>query len=83
MSPTGDPCASEAVRQAEADILAGHRDHLRELQIEVVEGGVIIRGRAVSFYGKQIAFHEVMRRIGSVVLANELEVQPLAQKDEG
>lgn len=63
-------------QQVTADILAEHRNHLRELRIEAIGDGVIIRGRAVSFYGKQIAFHEVTRRIGRVV-ANEIEVRAL------
>lgn len=63
-------------QQVVTDILTEHRNHLRELRIEAVEGGVIIRGCAVSFYGKQIAFHEVTRRIGRVV-ANEVEVRTL------
>ena len=76
MATTGSTSGPEAaVRRAAAEILAGHRGHLREPRIEVVEGGVIIRGRAVSFYGKQIAFHEVIRRCGQPVLANEVEVQ--------
>jgi hypothetical protein len=76
MGTVGSASGPEAVvRRAAADVLARYRGHLHELRIEVVEGGVIIRGRAVSFYGKQIAFHEVIRRVGQVVLANEVEVQ--------
>lgn len=74
LAETLGPCDQETSRQMSAEILASHRDHLRELKIEIVEGGIIIRGCAVSFYGKQIAFHEVSRRCGSAVLANEIEV---------
>jgi len=55
------------------EIQRRHRSHLRDLRIEVVEGGVILHGRAVTFYGKQIAFHEVSRRLA--VVANRIEVQ--------
>ena len=49
------------------------RVHLRELTLEPGCGGVVMRGRARSFYGKQLAQHEVMRR-GLVVLANTIVV---------
>lgn len=79
----GDPVLAKTIgpsetspQRAAAEILALHRDHLRELSIEIVEAGVVIRGRAVSYCGKQIAFHEVRRRCGIAVVANEVEVQP-------
>jgi hypothetical protein len=72
ISPRG---SEQVLLQVAAEIVASHRDHLRELRIEIVEGGLIIRGRAVSYYGKQIAFQEVTRRGGIAVVANEIEVQ--------
>ncbi len=42
---------------------------------EFVEGG-IIRGRAVRYSGNQMAFHEVRRRCGQLVLVNKIQVQP-------
>jgi hypothetical protein len=51
-----------------------HRSLLRELRIEVVEGGVILHGRAYSFYGKQVAQHEILRRAQLVLLANRITV---------
>lgn len=65
----------ERLRQVATEILACYRNCLRELRIELVEGGVVIRGRATSFYGKQIAFHEVGRRCERAIVANEIEVQ--------
>lgn len=80
MVATGSASGLEAaVRRVAAEILAGHRGHLRELRIEVVADGVTIHGRAISFYGKQIAFHEVTRRVGQLVLANEIEVRPTTE----
>ena len=76
LGATTDPSDLEVVvQQVAAELLAAHRSCLRELQIQVVEGGVVIRGRSISFYGKQLAFHEVSHRCGQVVLANEIEVQ--------
>jgi hypothetical protein len=77
LGATADPSDLEAVvQQVAVELLATHRSHLRELLIQVVEGGLVIRGRVVSFYGKQLAFHEVSRRCGRTVLANQVEVQP-------
>jgi hypothetical protein len=74
--PTRSSGPEEALRQVATKILGSYRCFLSELRLEIVEGGVVIRGRAGCFYGKQIAFHEVSRRCGCVVVANEIEVQP-------
>lgn len=65
-----------AAQQVAADVLAAHRCHLSELSIKSVEGGIIICGQAFSYYGKQIAFHEVRRRSRQAVVANEVQVLP-------
>ena len=70
--PAGRPAAAES--ELAADIRSRHRSLLRELRIDVVEGGVILHGHAYSFYGKQIAQHEVLRRTGLVLLANRIAV---------
>jgi len=71
-------CLSETDRdlaQLAAHIRNRHRSHLRDLRIEAVWGGVIIHGRASTFYGKQIAFHEVCSDGRFAVVANQIEVQ--------
>jgi hypothetical protein len=67
----GDDRAAAATHLA-SDIRERHRSLLRDLRIEVVAGGVVLHGRANTFYGKQIAQHEVMRH--SVVVANRIVV---------
>jgi hypothetical protein len=69
-----DSGVADVVRLAD-EIRNRNRSHIRALQIEIVTGGVIVRGSATSFYGKQIAFHEVRRGCGQPVLANEIVVQ--------
>jgi hypothetical protein len=56
-----------------AAVFTRYRSQLRELSIEVIAGGVILRGRSATFYGKQLAQHEVLRR-GLVVVANDIVV---------
>lgn len=75
---TAIACLSEQARELvrlAAEIQTRHRSHLREFRIEVVEGGIILFGRSVTFYGKQIAFHEVCEGCECPVLANQIEVQ--------
>ncbi|MBA4190526.1 MAG: hypothetical protein C0467_21275 [Planctomycetaceae bacterium] len=65
----------QALNQLATEIRNRHRNHLQELQIVVVPGGVILCGIARTFYGKQIAFHEVSVSCKFVVMCNQIEVQ--------
>jgi hypothetical protein len=69
-----EPRAQTAAEQLAAEILALHRSHLSELRIVIVEAGVILRGVARCFYGKQMALREVTRLYRQPVIANEIEV---------
>jgi hypothetical protein len=73
-TPT-DPAAGRVpTNDLAAEIRARHRGLLRELRIEAVEGGVALFGRAYTFYGKQVALHEVRRRCRTPVVANHIIV---------
>lgn len=61
------------VTELAADIRERHRSLLRDLRLEVVDNGVVLHGHAYSFYGKQVALHEVLRREVPVV-ANRIAV---------
>jgi hypothetical protein len=69
--PAGGPMA--VATQMASDIRQRHRGLIRALRIEVVAGGVVLHGQANTFYGKQMAQHEVMRR-SVVVVANRIVV---------
>lgn len=78
-------CLSEqdrALNRLASEIQNRHRSHLREFRIEVVAGGIILLGRSVTFYGKQIALHEVCSGCECQVLANRIEVQSPSIVDE-
>jgi len=51
-----------------------NRSHISELRIEPCEGGLIVHGRTATFYGKQIAFHEVGRLCQQTVVHNWIAV---------
>ena len=75
--PTQCECADERTMTANDLAAAIHRRFrslIGELRIEVVEGGVVLHGLAYSFYGKQIALHEVRQHGAFVVLANRITV---------
>jgi len=47
---------------------------LRDLRLRAGDRGLILRGRARSYYLKQIAQHTVMETFHMPVMANEIEV---------
>ena len=63
------------LHQLAAEIRNYHRSHLRELRFEVLLSGVVIRGVSRSYYGKQLALHEIRRRCRLLVTANRIEVE--------
>ena len=63
------------LHQLAAEIRTYHRSHLRELRFEVLLSGVVIRGVSRSYYGKQLALHEIRRRCRLLVTANRIEVE--------
>lgn len=67
-----------ALEQLASEIRARHRSHLRELRLEATDAGVVLHGLARSFYGKQIAFHEVIGGGNFRVAGNLIRVQPPA-----
>ncbi len=71
--------ADRPLPELAAEIRHAHRSHLRELHLEVVLGGVVIRGVAVSYYGKQLAFHEVRRLCRLAIVANQIEVEVVSK----
>lgn len=73
VSPRAELEAS--VSQVAAEIVRRNRGDLRELEILVTRRGVILHGTARSYYGKQLAFHEVVRRLGMRVIANHIVVE--------
>lgn len=69
-SPADTALLEALVRQR----LAG-RVHVRDLRVVVQELGLVLEGRAATFYAKQLAQHEAMLVTGLPLLANRIEVQ--------
>lgn len=47
---------------------------IRDLNLEVRDGGLILRGRADSYHAKQLAQHAVMSMTNLPLAANQIEV---------
>ena len=65
--------------RAEIDRLEGHvhrrlRGRVRGFRIQVQGNGLILQGRAATFYVKQLAQHAIMQASELPILANEIEV---------
>jgi osmotically-inducible protein OsmY len=51
------------------------RVRISGFRVLVQEQGLILQGRAPTYYAKQIAQHVAMQSSGLAILANEIEVQ--------
>ena len=47
---------------------------IRNLRVEIVNGEIIISGRAKTYYAKQLATHATLDAVKSVTLINDIEV---------
>ena len=73
---SGNP-ASNGEEQAEAILKQRLRGRVRELRVLVRADGVVLRGAAANYYGKQMAQHYAHKLLGVPILANEIEVRSL------
>jgi len=69
-SPPGGP----EMAQLEAHVQARLHGRVRHFRLVVCGGGLILTGRAPTYYAKQLAQHAVMEATALPILANEIEV---------
>jgi hypothetical protein len=55
---------------------------LRELRLTLHQGHLLVQGRAVSYYVKQLAQHLLRRSLATTPLINHIDVQPLVHPPE-
>jgi hypothetical protein len=70
---SGNP-ASNGEEQAEAILKQRLRGRVRELRVLVRADGVVLRGAAANYYGKQMAQHMAHQLLRLPIVANEIEV---------
>lgn len=64
------------VERLEARVRAWLGGRVRDLRLLVRERGVVLQGRARTYYAKQLAQHAVMQAAQFRIQANEIEVLP-------
>jgi hypothetical protein len=64
----------ESVQDIASAVRSRHRGLVKELWIETEGDHVVLYGRAFSYYGKQMAQEEVIRRSHLSVRANRMHV---------
>jgi hypothetical protein len=73
MTLEADPIARTEHLESVIQKRSGRQVH--DLRVAFVEGGLILRGQARTFYAKQLAQHAAMEITGLLVQANEIEVE--------
>jgi hypothetical protein len=66
---------AEGLTLVESRVLYRLRSQVRDFQLVVVADGLILRGRADTYYAKQLAQHAVMETTDIPIQANEIEVR--------
>jgi hypothetical protein len=68
------PVTMDTVNHLEARIQNRLGRHVRNLQVKFQHNGLVIHGRADTYYAKQLAQHAVMEASTLPILANAIEV---------
>jgi len=62
------------VEQIEREVCGRLNGRVRDLRVLWNDNGLVLRGRAKSYYAKQLAQHLVMLHSALPIVANEIEV---------
>jgi hypothetical protein len=63
------------VEQTEAHLQSLLGSYVRNLRLEIRDGGLVLRGSAHTYYAKQLAQHAVMNSSALRIVMNEIEVR--------
>jgi hypothetical protein len=72
--PRIDPTTANGATELEARVQCRLGGRIRGFRLVVVQGGLFLRGRAHTYYAKQLAQHAVMEATEMRIVANEIEV---------
>jgi hypothetical protein len=79
----GQPVATcesqDFIRQIEQLVLRRLNGRVRSLKLKVHDNGLVLRGHARTYYGKQLAQHAVMELTKLRIRANEIEVAQVSK----
>lgn len=72
--PIFDLTTADGATELETHVQCLLGGQIREFRLVFVDNGLILRGRAHTYYAKQLAQQAVMEASGLPILANEIEV---------
>jgi len=72
---SNDTGSTFGAEQAEAILRQRLCGRVQQLSLHIHAGGVVLRGAAADYHGKQLAQHHAHKLLGLPVLANEIEVR--------
>ena len=64
----------QMAEQLEAHVQAFLNGRVRDLRVVISADGIVLQGRAYTYYAKQLAQHAVMKATPLPILANDIEV---------
>ena len=65
---------ADAIGLVELHVRSQMSGRVRDFNLELRDGGLVLSGHAHTYYAKQLAQHAVMERCALPILANEIEV---------
>ncbi len=69
-----DPAADPLANRAAAVLRRRWGRCVRDFRVEMLQGGLVLYGRAADYYSKQVAQHAAAEAVGLPVLVNAIEV---------
>jgi hypothetical protein len=75
-----DTASTPNAEQAEAVLRQRLCGRVRELHVVIGAEGVVLRGAAANYYGKQLAQHLAHQLLRLPIAANEIEVRSLSAR---
>ena len=69
-----DPRTANGATELEAHVQCRLSGQVRNFRLVVVDGGLVLRGHARTYYAKQLAQQAIMSATVLPILANEIEV---------
>jgi len=73
-NPSIDLATANGATELESRVQCRLGGQIREFRLVVMDEGLILHGRAQTYYTKQLAQHAVMEATELPILANEIEV---------
>ncbi len=68
-------CRTEVIEELQRRIQSRMGNQVRNLSLDLENGGLILRGNSCTYYAKQLAQHTVLELTQMPLIANKIEVE--------